>query len=205
MENKNRNLVSKQTLYMAILVSITVGFMAGAAYTSFKLAEEERVAGQQAGPHDIDEQDSSQKVSDESVARISKLEDFLKENPDNVEAWTQLGNLFYDTDRFEDAILAYERSLALAPGDPNVMTDMGVMYRKNKNPEKAIQIFDQVIAANPGFETARFNKGVVLMHDMNDLAGGLQAWEALVEVNPMATAPNGELVKSVIERMKQQQ
>ena len=59
-------------------------------------------------------------------------------------------------------------------------------------------------AADPSFETARFNKGVVLMHDMEDIAGGIQAWEALVEVNPMATAPNGERVASLVERLKQQ-
>lgn len=202
-ENKSTNMVSKQALYMAILVSLTLGFMMGAVYTSFKLAGDEAVAGQPADPREG--QDHSQDVSAETGDRVLKLEEFLRENPDNAQAWAELGNLFFDTDRPEDAIQAYEKSLALVPGDPNVMTDMGVMYRKAKQPEKAIEVFDQVIAADPGFETARFNKGVVLLHDMNDFAGGIQVWEALVELNPLAAAPNGELVKSVIERLKQQQ
>lgn len=201
-ETENKNMVTKQTFYMAILVSLTLGFMLGAVYTSFKLAGNEQQVGQQADPHEG--HDDPQEASAEAGDRIVKLEEFLKGNPDNAEAWAELGNLFYDTDRSGDAINAYEKSLALVPGDPNIMTDMGVMYRKAKQPEKAIEVFDQVIAANPAFETARFNKGVVLMHDMNDLPGGIKAWEALVELNPMATAPNGELVASVIERMKKQ-
>ncbi|MBU0969313.1 MAG: tetratricopeptide repeat protein [Proteobacteria bacterium] len=201
-ETQNLGMVKKQSFYMAILVSLTIGFMAGAMYTSFKLASDAPVAQQQ-DPHDQDE-GSQEKMSAEAGARILKLEQFLKENPENVDAWTQLGNLFFDTDRFEDAIGAYEKSLALKPGDPGVLTDLGVMYRRNKNPQKAIEVFDQAIAANPSFETARFNKGVVLMHDMEDMAGGIKAWEALVEVNPMAKAPNGEQVSLLVERMKQQ-
>jgi len=198
-------MVNKQTLYMAILVSVTLGFMVGAMYTSFKLAGNTSVVRQQADPHDLGDDVNSQEMSAENGSRILKLEQFLKENPDNVDGWTQLGNLFFDSSRFEDAIEAYEKSLALKPGDSSVLTDMGVMYRRNKNPKKAIETFDLAISANPSFETARFNKGIVLMHDMDDLAGGIQAWEALVEVNPMAKTPNGELVSSIVERMKQKQ
>ena len=201
-ENDLTGMVHKQTLYMAILVSITFGFMVGAMYTSFKLAGDTPMAQQPSGPNDHPD---SQEMSAETGSRILKLEQFLKENPENVDAWTQLGNLFFDTNRFSDAIEAYGRSLALKPGDPSVLTDMGVMYRRNKNPKKAIETFDLAIAADPAFETARFNKGVVLMHDMDDAAGGVLAWEALLKVNPMAKAPNGESLTSLVERMKQQE
>ena len=200
-ENKISGMVHKQTLYMAILVSITLGFVAGAMYTSFKLPGQAPGAQQIQAPKDHD----SQKESAETGSRILKLEQFLKENPENVDAWTQLGNLFFDVDRFSDAIEAYKKSLSLKPGDPRVLTDIGVMYRRDKNPEKAIETFDKVISIDPSFETARFNKGVVLMHDMDDLAGGIQAWEELVEVNPGATAPNGESVSALVERLKSKQ
>ena len=202
-ENDLTGMVHKQTLYMAILVSITFGFMAGAMYTSFKLAGGTSMAPMAQQPSDAHDPDS-QEMSAETGSRILKLEQFLKENPDNADAWTQLGNLFFDTNRFGDAIDAYGKSLALKPGDPGVLTDMGVMYRRNKNPKKAIETFDLAIAADPGFETARFNKGVVLMHDMEDMAGGILAWEGLLKVNPMAKSPNGESLSALVERMKQQ-
>lgn len=196
------NMVHKQTLYIAILVSITFGFMIGAVYTSFKLAGDvqgQRVA--QKDPHDH-EQNGNGQAQVEAGAQILKLETFLKEHPDDAEAWTQLGNVFFDSSRFADAIDAYEKSLALVPGNPNVLTDLGVMYRRNKAPEKAIEAFDKAIAAQPDFETARFNKGIVLMHDLNDLPGAIKTWEELVAVNPMAHAPNGQLVSTLIQGLK---
>lgn len=195
--------VSRQTLYMAVLVSLTVGFMLGIAYTSFKLADGPgggkpvvKTAGQ-APAQDHDH-------AAEAGARILEMEAFLKENPDDAGAWIRLGNLFFDTNRFPDAIEAYEKSLALKPGDPNVLTDMGVMHRRNGNPQKAIECFDRAVAAVPAFETARFNKGIVLMADLNDLPGALAAWEELVKINPMAKTPNGELVSQLVQRMKKQ-
>lgn len=137
-------------------------------------------------------------------ARILELEEFLKAHPENVQAWVELGNTFFDVNRFKDAIQAYEKSLELSPGDPHVLTDLGVMYRRDNAPQKAVACFDKAIAASPDFETARFNKGIVLMHDLNDLPGAIKAWEELVEVNPMAEAPNGQLVNTLINGLKQQ-
>ncbi len=200
-------MVKKQTLYMAILVSITFGFMIGAVYTSFKLAKDTPVQSQ-AASMPPQKQENNTKADAEAAAqmgsRILKVEEFLKENPENAEAWVQLGNLFFDSNRFADSIEAYERSLELAPANPNVLTDLGVMYRRNKAPEKAVKAFDRAIAAQPTHETARFNKGIVLMHDLNNLEGAIQAWEGLVEMNPMAEAPNGQLVNTLIQGLKQQ-
>jgi len=202
------NMVHKQTFYIAILISITFGFMIGAVYTSFKLAKDTAgpmsVSGK--NPNTNESAQTGQAENPEAEARIGaqilKLESFLKENPDNADAWTQLGNTFFDSHRFADAIEAYEKSVALVPANPNVLTDLGVMYRRNKSPERAIAAFDRAIAVQPDFETARFNKGVVLMHDLNDLPGAIKAWEALVEVNPVAVAPNGQLVNSLIQGLK---
>jgi predicted TPR repeat methyltransferase len=206
MKKQPAGTVTRQALYMAILVSVTVGFILGAVYTSFKLAGGSpdthvhtdgppatggKAAGPAGGGPDVD-------------ARIAELEDFLEQNPEDGKVWAELGHLFFDTHRFEEAIQAYHRSLAIEPDNPAVLTDLGVMYRRNGDPEKAVQTFDQAVAVSPGFETALFNKGVVLMADLNDLAGAMAAWEELVRVNPDATTAGGEKVADIIERMKQQ-
>ncbi|MBL6968490.1 MAG: hypothetical protein ISR62_08735 [Desulfobacteraceae bacterium] len=41
------------------------------------------------------------------------------------------------------------------------------------------------------------------MHDLNDSAGALKAWEGLLKINPMAKAPNGQLVMELVEKPKQ--
>lgn len=192
--------VKKQTLIVTIVLCLAIGFVCGALYSSFKLAQGKPAKGQASvqkeGPHEHPD------LSMELSAKISEIQQFLKDHPDDAEAWTNLGNLYYDSDQAQNAIDAYEKSLALDPGRAGVITDLGTMYRRNNEPQKAIDAFDKAIAVDPSFETARFNKGVVLLHDLNDMEGCIKEWEAIVEINPMAMAPNGDSVDALIQRMK---
>ena len=80
---------------------------------------------------------------------------------------------------------------------------LGIMYRRSGQPQKAIEAFDRAIATDPKHENSRFNKGIVLMHDLNDREGAIAAWEELVEVNPNALTPNGsQPLKEMINRVR---
>lgn len=194
--------IKKQTLIFAVLISLCIGFFGGTLYSSFKLAPENSVkgqgktAGQKGDPHGHPD------LSMELSAKIAELEQYLKNDPEDGAAWTKLGDLFYDSDQPQNAIDAYEKSLVIEPERAGVITDLGTMYRRNNEPEKAIEAFDKAIAVDPSFETARFNKGVVLLHDLNDLEGCIKEWEVLVGMNPMAVAPNGDSVDSIIQKLK---
>jgi cytochrome c-type biogenesis protein CcmH/NrfG len=137
------------------------------------------------------------------AARIFELEKQTAQNPQSAEAWIQLGNLYFDTDNNEKAIGAYQNSLALKPDNANVLTDMGVMYRRSGKPAEAIKAFSKAIAVDPRHEVSRFNKGIVLMHDLKDREGALKAWEGLLEINPLAMAPNGQSVDQLIQHYRE--
>jgi len=109
-----------------------------------------------------------------------------------------------ETDRqyVKKAIMAYNKALELDPNNPNVLTDLGVMYRRKGQPSEAIKAFDKAINIDPRLEPPRFNKGVVMLHDLNDSEGAIKAWEKLVEVNPFARAQGNELVVEVLEKLK---
>lgn len=200
--------VSRQTLYIMILAALTVGFIVGAAYTSFKLAKDSSATRMDVhsgpAPGSDAHSETAGTAAPDMDDKIAELEAFVKQHPEDARAWANLGHVYFDADQPDSAIQAYQKSLALVPGDPAVLTDMGVMYRRNGEPDKAIQAFDQAVAASPGFETALFNKGVVLMADLNDLPRAMAAWEALVKVNPDATTPGGEKIADIVSRMRQQ-
>ena len=130
------------------------------------------------------------------------LEKETAANPDNVEGWIQLGNLYFDNDNFDGAIGAYEKALALTPGNADVWTDLGVMYRRKDQPQKAVEAFDQAIKVDPRHQTCRFNKGVVLLHDLKDMPGAIAAWEELIRINPVATTPSGQSVDELVQQLK---
>ena len=133
---------------------------------------------------------------------IAELEKQAKGNPESAIAWTRLGNAYFDSDRYRDAIDAYGKSLEQNPNDPNVLTDMGVMYRRIDNPEEAVRSFERAMQIDPTHEMSRFNKGVVLFYDLREKQGAIDAWEELVKINPQFRDPNGKLVTELIRTLK---
>ncbi|WP_320040067.1 tetratricopeptide repeat protein [uncultured Desulfobacter sp.] len=216
-DTKKENTVSRQAFYISILISLTLGFLLGTAYTSFKLADSQQpsmrpmppsmmgsMPKNKPEPEKEAEGNKSPDLAAMAAPHIKKLQSFLKENPDNAQAWIELGNAFFDIDRFKDAINAYEKSLSIQPDHPHVLTDLGVMYRRNNEPEKALDAFSRAVAVQPDFETAWFNKGIVYMHDLNDIPKAVEAWEQLVKVNPTARTSGGKLVSELVETLKKQ-
>jgi cytochrome c-type biogenesis protein CcmH/NrfG len=54
----------------------------------------------------------------QSAAAVTTLQDFTRENPENAEAFLQLGQLAEQSGRTDLAGLAYQRFVQLAPDDP---------------------------------------------------------------------------------------
>jgi cytochrome c-type biogenesis protein CcmH/NrfG len=189
----------KETVLFLICISLAVGFLAGVVYSSFKLRYD--APRQTSAPHPRTVQD--QGTSPEQAENIKALERETSSNPGNVEAWIRLGNLYFDTKKHLKAIEAYQKSLELSPNNADVLTDMGVMYRRSGQPHKAVEAFDKAMEVDPRHETSRFNKGIVLMHDQNNSEGAIKAWEELLSINPFATAPNGQPIEDLINKLKQ--
>jgi cytochrome c-type biogenesis protein CcmH/NrfG len=135
--------------------------------------------------------------------RAESLENAVAMNPENTSAWIQLGHIYFDTNKYKQAIAAYEKALELNPGNADVLTDLGIMYRRSGKPREAVNRFEMAIAVDPKHETARFNKGIVLMHDLGDRERAIQAWEDLLEINPVAMAGNNQSVDQMIKHYKE--
>ncbi len=181
--------------YGIIVVAFVAGLLTGVLLTLYKTG-----GGPAADPHQQVEQKTATDLSDQ----IAGLEFKTSQNPGDLAGWIQLGNLCFDADLPDKAIAAYDKALALKPDNADVLTDQGVMYRKAGKFDKALACFDKAIAVNPKHEIARFNKGIVLMHDLNDPKGAIKAWEELLAVNPLAMAPNGQSIDEMLKKMKQQ-
>jgi cytochrome c-type biogenesis protein CcmH/NrfG len=199
--NVPEGLVKKEVMIIAALVALVVGFMGGVIFSSFKAPAQPATVAQGKAPQPAAGQPQAGLTS-EQAAQIFALEEEVKANPNNGAAWTQLGNFSFDTDRPSRAIEAYNKSLELNQGQPEVWTDLGVMYRRNRQFKEALAAFEQALNLRPGLEQALFNKGVVLVYDLGDKAGGVKAWQQLVAANPNAQAPNGQRLTDMIASVK---
>ena len=133
---------------------------------------------------------------------ISTLEKEVTANPQNVDAWARLGHAYFDANQFEKAINAYKKHLELNPNNADVWTDMGVMYRRKGKPDEALRSFNKAIEINPRHQQSRFNKGIVLMHDLKNPEAGLKAWEELVSIYPDARTQEGTPLIHLIKKFR---
>jgi tetratricopeptide (TPR) repeat protein len=122
---------------------------------------------------------------------LKRLEQAVRNNPRSAAAWTELGNWHFDHDLPEEAVRAYESSLVIKPGDPDVMTDLGVMHRRLHNHDKALELFAKASELAPDHLQSRFNRGVVLFYDLQREEEGMRVWSELTRRAPDYRTPDG--------------
>ena len=181
-------------LFMAIafVAGIVVGVIAAVFYEEKMPVPPPSIKPSQSSP--------APAVTADIQKQISMLQGILKEDPKNLKALVELGNLYFDADQFASAIQFYARALEIEPKNPNVRTDMGIMYRKKGDPDRAIAEFKRAAQDDPKHVNSRYNMGVVLLHDKADIKGAIQAWEEYLKVEP--TGPRAENIRNQMERMK---
>ena len=197
-KNDSSQYVRKETFWLVALLALAVGFFGGVMFAVLKSDTGGRAGVPQA------QAPQAPAAAPAQTDMAASLEDETAKNPQNNKAWIQLGNEYFDSDQYEKAVWAYQKSLELDPNNANVWTDLGIMYRRSGKPQEAIQAFDKAIAVDPKHEPSRLNKGIVLLHDLKDFDGAIAAWEELLAVNPIAMAPTGRSVDEMVQQMKKQ-
>ncbi len=124
----------------------------------------------------------------------------LKKDPKNRTALVQAGNIYYDTQRYEQAIDYYRQALAIAPDDVDVRTDLGTAYWYSGKPKEAVEHFQLALKERPAYAQTLFNLGIVKLHGLNDPEGAIAAWEELLNKHP--EYPEAEKVRSQIEQAR---
>ena len=108
----------------------------------------------------------------------------LKDKPNDPQLLYNVGNIYYDTQNYAEAISYYEKSLAQDPKATDVRTDMATAYFYSGDPDKALAEFDVVLKQNPNHANALFNQGMVRWKGKMDVAGAVASWKKLLQVNP---------------------
>lgn len=142
-----------------------------------------------------------QQQSAEAVAAGAKpLLDILASDPTSSQKTARVGDFYFDSHVYDQAIKYYEASLKLNPGNPNVLTDLGTAYFYSGDSNTAIQKFDQALKLNPTFANALFNLGIVRWQGLKDPKGAIDAWEKLLQTNP--NYEQKDHVRELMERAK---
>ncbi|MGD2079622.1 MAG: tetratricopeptide repeat protein [Nitrospirota bacterium] len=136
---------------------------------------------------------------------VDKQADFLRgvvrDDPQNAQAWTKLGNVLMDSQRFAEAVEAYGKVIELEPENVNVIVDRGTCYRRMGRPDVAAEHFRDAIEIDPSHPLAHRNLGVVMAFDLGDPKTAREEFEKYLEISP--AAPDRADVEKLISELKQ--
>ena len=117
-------------------------------------------------------------------SRAAALRSAAERNPGDAEARIQLGNLYFDSERFEDAVKWYEQAVQVAPQNVNASTDLGISYYYTNQPDRALAQFDRSLAIDPNHSKTLLNVGIVRAFGKQDLEGAAKAFQRVLDVAP---------------------
>lgn len=130
---------------------------------------------------------------------LERLQAQLNQNPGNVQTWIQLGNLYYDTHNFQEAIFHYQHALMMDSTDTDVRVDLGISYFNTGQPERAVAEMKKALLLNPTHLNALFNLGIV-SNSMGARDEAEKYWKQYLSFSPGGDL--AERIRSAMEEWK---
>ncbi len=91
----------------------------------------------------------TEKESGEKLA-IEEMESLSQKFPFDVEVPFQLGRLYFNDDKTEEAISQFKKVSEAVPNHSNALYSLALAYKENGEKELAIETFEKVLELNPG-------------------------------------------------------
>jgi tetratricopeptide (TPR) repeat protein len=133
-------------------------------------------------------------------AKIDALRKRASENPRDAAVRAEIGNAYFDGERYAEAITWYEASLGLDAKNVDVSTDLGVSYYYANQTDRALAQFERSLQIQPKHTKTMLHIGVVRAFGKQDLNGAAAIWQQVVEIAPESR--EGQAAKRMIEAVR---
>jgi tetratricopeptide (TPR) repeat protein len=132
--------------------------------------------------------------------QVNALKSVAEREASNPKPRIELANLYFDAERYDEAIKWYAEALKLNPNDVNVSTDLGVCYYYTNQPDKALEQFDKSLKLDPKHAKTLLNMGIVKAFGKQDLQGATEAWQQVLKIAP--DSPEAQAAKRALDSLQ---
>ena len=132
--------------------------------------------------------------------RAAALKAAVEKNRGDVESRVQLGDLYFDAERFAEATQWYEDALKVNPKHVNASTDLGIAYYYMNQPDRALQQFERSLAVDPRHTKTLLNIGIVRAFGKQDLEGAAKVWQQVIETAP--DSPEAGMARQALQGLR---
>jgi tetratricopeptide (TPR) repeat protein len=132
--------------------------------------------------------------------KVRALTSAAEQRPQDAAVRVELGNLYFDAERYADSIKWYEEAVRIDPRNVNASTDLGVSYYYTNQPDRALAQFQRSLEVDPKHTKTLLNMGIVRAFGKQDLDGAAQAWQQVISLSP--DSPEGRAARQALDSMK---
>src|SRR5579862_1546127 len=179
-----------------VIFGLIAGWMIGTQQAAQRVPTAAPAAA--SAPAPANEPGTRAAVLDET--QVNALKTVAEREPKNAQSRVQLANLYFDAERYDDAIKWYSEARALLPDDVNVSTDLGVCYYYTNQADKALEQFEHSLKLDPNHAKTLLNIGIVRAFGKQDLAGATEVWQKVIKLAP--DSPEGQAAKRALDTLQ---
>jgi tetratricopeptide (TPR) repeat protein len=181
------------TLILGLMVGLVLGYVLAErqpvppAKAMARPASQGPQAGLPEGHPPVEGPGAATPEQQQLAQQAAELQQMLAQSPGDSRLMVALGNLYFDAGRWQEARMWYERSLEGAADDPNVITDLAVVYRNLEQQQRALELLDRAIEIRADHWQAWYNKVIVLhfdLHEHDRAAEALKRLKAIAASDP---------------------
>jgi tetratricopeptide (TPR) repeat protein len=176
-----------------VFFGVLVGWIIGSQQATGVVAPPAATAGPAAGTPA-----AQAPAFDES--RAAALKSTAERSPADADVRVQLGNLYFDAERYDDAIKWYEDALRADSRNVNASTDLGIAYYYSNQPDRALAQFDKSLQIDPKHSKTLLNVGIVRAFGKQDLDGAEKAWQRVLDLAP--DSPEAAVAKKGLDGLR---
>jgi cytochrome c-type biogenesis protein CcmH len=179
-----RLLVGLSVFVLAVAAAGYVVYGTPGAWRGVPVAQSEEQAGAGHGG-----------ATDQIEAMVAKLEQRMKDQPDDAEGWSMLGRSYSALGRYPEAVTAFKRVATLKPKDAQALADQAdavAMAAGRKLAGEPAQLIARALELDPKNLKALALAGTIAF-DANDFAKAAQLWSAAVAM----AEPGSELERNL--------
>jgi cytochrome c-type biogenesis protein CcmH/NrfG len=164
------------------LAGIAFGFVVG--YMGAHWGDRPRVTASGAAPSEAASSAPAPRgpaTLDPNEARA--LEALAERDPDDTAVRVELGNLYMDHERWDEAVRWYREALGLRPDLTDVRTDLGACLVHSGRPAEGLAEFETVLEQDASHRNALYNKGIALTQ-LGRTQEAIATWEEVLRLYP---------------------
>ncbi|RQD78844.1 tetratricopeptide repeat protein [Desulfonatronospira sp. MSAO_Bac3] len=130
------------------------------------------------------EETQTRQADQQMMARIAGLMQEVEQNPENVEAITELAGFFMQNQDWDKALSFWRRALSVDPDNQLALNQAGFTLFQMQQHEEAREKFERLLELNPENHQGHFNLAIIYKYYLDEQEKAREHLEKILEIDP---------------------